>query len=117
MMSDKEKVEKFLRLLKQKAKVWGILYLDDRSKNAQTLADLELKASERDRIIENLIIQDYSDGPLNEKHYDGMEMWVFGKEVKGKEIYIKITLGDFSDRPVCISFHISEYSLTYPFKK
>jgi len=43
-------------------------------------------------------------------------MWVFGKTVKNKEIYIKISLGKENTNAICISFHIAEYDLTYPFK-
>jgi hypothetical protein len=42
-------------------------------------------------------------------------MWVFGKDVKGQEVYIKITLGKGSSA-LCISFHIAEHPMNYPFK-
>ena len=116
-MVTKEQVEEFLRDLKQKIKIWGILYRDDRGKNAQTLADLELRPIDRDKVIENLKVNDYCQGPLDEKLYGGKDMWVFGKEVKKNEVYIKITIGFPSDSIVCISFHVSEYTLNYPFKK
>lgn len=116
-MASKEQVEEFLRDLKQKIKIWGILYRDDRGKNAQTIADLELRPVDRDNIIENLKVDDYCQGPLDEKLYGGEDMWVFGKEVKKNEVYIKITIGFPSSSVICISFHISEYSLNYPFKK
>ena len=44
------------------------------------------------------------------------EMWVFGKDVKEREIYIKIMLGCADSQTICISFHIAEYPLSYPFK-
>ena len=43
-------------------------------------------------------------------------MWVFGKDVKEREIYIKIMLGCADSQTICISFHIAEYPLSYPFK-
>ena len=43
------------------------------------------------------------------------EMWVFGKDVKGQEVYIKITLGKGASA-LCISFHIAEHPMNYPFK-
>ena len=43
-------------------------------------------------------------------------MWIFGKDVKGKEIYIKITMGSFGNSVICISFHIAEYEMQYPLK-
>ena len=44
------------------------------------------------------------------------EMWVFGKDVKGQEVYIKITLGLPNSSTICISFHIAEHPMTYPLK-
>ena len=43
-------------------------------------------------------------------------MWVFGKDVKGREIYIKIALGRKNSSTVCISFHIAEHPMIYPLK-
>lgn len=41
----------------------------------------------------NFICYDYSEGPIVDALNNQGEMWVFGKDVKGNEIYIKITLG------------------------
>ena len=41
---------------------------------------------------------------------------VFGKDVKGREVYIKITLGYQNGQTICISFHIAEHPMNYPFK-
>jgi len=116
-MISKEQVEEFLRTFKQKKKIFGILYRDDRGKNTQTLADLEIRPMDRDRIIENLNPEDYCQGPTDDILHGGASMWVFGKEVKKNEVYIKITIGYPSSGVICISFHISGYPLTYPFKK
>lgn len=40
-MASKEEVLRFLNQMKEKIKVFGIIYRDDRGKNAQTLIDLE----------------------------------------------------------------------------
>ena len=44
------------------------------------------------------------------------EMWVFGKDVKEREVYIKITLGYQNGQTICISFHLAEHPMRYPFK-
>lgn len=59
---------------------------------------------------------DYSEGPLNEKLYGGSDMWVFGREIKNKEIYIKISMGFEGSQVICISFHIAEFTMKYPYK-
>lgn len=114
-MATKEEVQSFLNQMKEKIKVFGIIYRDDRGKNAQTLVDLEITPKYRDTVIINLEVQDYSEGPVIDTLNQCGEMWVFGKDVKGQEVYIKITLGKGS-RALCISFHIAEHPMNYPFK-
>ena len=117
MVTTKEEVEQYLKELKFKIGMWGILILDDRSKNAQSLHDLEIPPNQRKEIIAQLIPEDYYQGPLEEKMRGILPMWVFGKTVKGKEIYIKISMGHPSSQAICISFHVAEHSIVYPFKK
>ena len=44
------------------------------------------------------------------------KMKVFGKDVKGREVYIKIMISQFGGQTICISFHLAEHKLNYPFK-
>ena len=53
-MATKEEVQRFLYQMKEKVKVFGIIYRDDRGKNAQTLVDLEITPKYRDTVIINL---------------------------------------------------------------
>ena len=68
-------------------------------------------------IIENLKAEDYIEGPVIDTLNRLGEMWVFGKDVRGREIYIKIALGMQGGQTICISFHIAEHPLKYPFKR
>ena len=116
-MATKEEVETFLREFKQKMKIWSVLFRDDRGKNAQTLADLELRPVDREKVLEALGLEDYSEGPREEKLYKGSDLWVFGKEIKKNELYIKISIGFAGGSVLCISFHVAKDKMKYPFKK
>jgi hypothetical protein len=116
-MVSKQEVEKYLKEFKVKMKIFGLNILHDRGKNQQTLHDLEISPSKRKEIINALKAEDYSEGPLEEKMRGILPMWVFGKEIKGKEIYIKISMGSENDSTICISFHIAEHPIEYQFKK
>ncbi len=115
-MSSADEVEKFLKELKVKMKVFDILFLDDRGKNQQTLHDLEISPLQRKEIISKLKTEDYSDGPLEEKMHGILPMWIFGKEVRDKEIYIKVSMGTENNPVICISFHFADYPMNYPYK-
>ena len=114
----KDEVRAFLQDFHQKLKIWDILFISDkREKNTQALLDLEMSSNERKKVIENIELLDYSEGPKKDTVYHGSELWVFGKIVKQKEIYIKISMGNQpSSSVICISFHESEYEMKYPFK-
>ena len=112
----KENVEAFLNQFHQKLKVFSIIFRDDRGKNAQTLADLEITPKYRETVIKEIKTEDYSQGPIIDTLNSMGEMWVFGKDVKGQEVYIKISLGQSNSQTICISFHIAEYKIKYPLK-
>jgi len=115
-MSTETVVASFLKDFKEKLRFWDVLFRDDRGKNAQALVDLELRPIERKTILEALETKDYSEGPLEEKLYGSADMWVFGKTVKKKEVYIKITMGAMSSSVICISFHLAQHKMKYPLK-
>jgi hypothetical protein len=115
-MATEPEIKAFLQDFYVKMKIWGIVVRNDRGKNSQTLFDLEITKDQRNKILESLVVADYSEGPIPEKLYGGADMWVFGKIVKGKEIYIKITMGISGAQVICISFHIAEHPMNYPLK-
>lgn len=115
-MSTEAAVASFLKDFKEKIKFWDVLFRDDRGKNAQALVDLELRPKDRKAILEAIETKDYSEGPLDEKLYGGADMWVFGKTVKKKEVYIKITMGAIGNSVICISFHLAQHKMNYPLK-
>ena len=115
-MSTAAEVVFFLKDFKEKMRFWDVLFRDDRGKNAQALVDLELRPIDRKSILEALETKDYSEGPLEEKIFGGEDMWVFGKTIKKKEVYIKITIGPMGSSVICISFHLAQHKMNYPLK-
>ena len=115
-MITKEQVELFLVELHTKMKITDILFRDDRGKNQQTLEELEIIPSYRTVVIENLRAEDYVQGPVVDELNRIGSMWVFGKDVKGREIYIKVMIAGSLCQTICISFHIAEHPLVYPLK-
>ncbi len=116
-MALSDQVQSFLRDFKEKLKIWGVIFRDERGKNTQALLDLDISANYREKVLAELTASDYSEGPLKEGLYGGADMWVFGKKIKGVEVYIKITLGFFGAQVICISFHVAEHPMRYPLKK
>ncbi len=115
-MITKEEVGAFLDSFHAKMKIFGIIYRDDRGKNQRTLEELEIVPSYRRMVIKSLVAEDYVQGPVVDELNKFGAMWVFGKDVKGREVYIKIMLGGDGCQTICISFHIAERAMTYIFK-
>ena len=105
-----------MKRLKEKIKVFDIVFRDDRGKNLQTLATLEINTTVRKQVIMNIEPEDYVEGPIVDTLNKMGEMWVFGKNVKNQEVYIKISIGYQNSQTICISFHLAEHPLIYPFK-
>jgi hypothetical protein len=115
-MCPKNEIEAFLRDFHSKMEIWGIFVRDDRGKNTQALFSLEITKDYRNKVLKSLIVEDYSEGPNKDALHKGADMWVFGKKVKEREVYIKITMGSFGAHVICISFHIAEYPMVYPYQ-
>ncbi len=116
MKATKDDVQLFLEQFYAKMKVYGILYRDDRGKNQKTLEELEIVPSYRTLVIRSLKTEDYVDGPVIDELNHLGEMWVFGKDVKEREVYIKIMLNKEGCQTICISFHLAEHPIRYVFK-
>lgn len=111
----RERVWCFLSELKKVITSGGSFALVERNKNLNALSDLGLtKIGCRD-ILLGLSIDDYIDGPVEDADRPG-DIWVFGKNIGGCEVYIKLKLID-SLMVKCISFHRAEYPLKYPCRK
>jgi hypothetical protein len=115
-MIEAEDVRRFLEQFNAKVNVYGILFRDDRGKNREALLILDITPMQRELIVKTLELQDYVEGPVIDVLNKQGEMWVFGKDVKGREVYIKITLGYENGQTICISFHVAEHPMEYPFK-
>lgn len=116
-MAEKSVIKSFLQELKAIIKSIDIIFSNRPKNSIQNLADLSISAKMREEIILNLEVEDYSEGPLEETQQGGTEMWVFGKVIKGQQVYIKLTISKMTGGAICISFHKADYPMEFPLKK
>ncbi len=117
-MSYRHEVQRFLDDFIVKYRIFDIVFMERKNlKNAETLLLLEISPSKRRQIIEAITVDDYVEGPLEDVLYQISDMWVFGKNFKEHQLYIKISMGRANANVLCISFHIAEKPMRYPFKK
>lgn len=115
-MATKVKVELFLKELNEKIRFFEISFRP-RQKNLQGLAYLDITATTRLECIMNLKAQDYYAGPKNDTYDASLpDYYEFGIQIKGVEVYIKISKGLENKPADCMSFHPAEFPMTYPLK-
>jgi len=84
--------------------------------NAQTLDDLNYTTSDVRNTLLSLTLQDYSETMFDNREFTAPRFRVFGKTIEKKEVYIKIKIRKRTNSDVfCISFHYSQYPMSYPF--
>lgn len=114
--TSKAEVEAFLRDFKAKLGVWSVLF-SRRPKNDQTLLALEMTYHQAEALLGDLTAEMYSEGPLAGEVPHGPPLWVFGRIIKNREVYIKISMGPPGTQVLCISFHFSEHPMKFPFRR
>ena len=93
----------------------------DRPKNRQALIDLGLRPRERREELLALVPEDYVGGPEPDDTDDTKEVWEFGKNVGGTDVYIKFRIVEDPRNKklhwaTIWSFHRAEHPMKYPLK-
>jgi hypothetical protein len=113
---DRRGVEFFLPRLKEKLKVFGMVFRP-REKNTEALLQLDITPRHRQELILKLTADDYYAGPQAETHDpERPEYYEFGIIVKKEQVYIKLSPGLPGKSVDCMSFHIAEWPMKLPLK-
>ncbi len=121
-MADRETVKDFLQQVKETITSpiegcdgWRLVR---RPENNDCISALGFSPNDIANTILSLSVTDYCDGPCHDYDQSG-NLWIFGKTIEGKEIYIKLKLASLSILKMVriISFHFARESLNYPLKE
>ncbi len=112
-----QQIRNFLLEFKNIAASKRGVFLVPRNGTNATLKHLGLTKRIVMEIFLSLSVADYSKGPEKDRDVGG-DLWIFGKKVKGEEIYIKLKVTSVNGTKIakCISFHIAERALNYPYR-
>ena len=116
-ISSEGQVDHFLKEFQKLVNNDGLI-VAHRIVNRDALIDLSLTSRQREHIVLNLNVNNYSKGPESDRDYPGY-FWFFGYFETGIEIYIKLKIvrNHRSQTAKCVSFHRSNWSLNYPFRR
>jgi len=116
-------VAAFIEQLRRIGSNPGRFSLVPRRNKFKTPLSLGLTVENCRQEILKLEVADYSCGPERDYDREG-DIWVFGKEINGIEVYIKLKIfavfrndGNREEHLKCISFHEAETTLRYPHRR
>ena len=120
-MDEREKVRDFLQSIKETIanpvadQGWVLV---PRPENKECILQLGFKYQDISETLLDLSVEDYCEGPCRDRDQPG-DLWVFGKVIENKAVYIKIKLASFGPLRIVrvISFHFADYTLDHPFKE
>ncbi len=113
----REQIHRFLIKFKKAVTQDSGVMLVPRHDTRATLSHLGITKRNLEEILLTLPVDNYSRGPEADRDKVG-DIWVFGKQICGYEIYIKLKVAEVSGTKIakCISFHIAKYPMEYPCK-
>lgn len=112
---ERVRILNYLQELRTKLDFPYELIFADREDFNKSIRKLGMRPIEIPDVLRSLEPEDYSEGP--HQHFGGpLEYWVYGKEVKGIEIYIKIVVNTKRGIIICVSFHESIRPMTFPLR-
>lgn len=115
-------VEEFLNRFSAAIDLNLVYWVPRHDKFIQGLIDLGITQKLALEIIKQLTPDDYCSGPVPDEHDPSKEVWVFGRDIEGKEAYIKLALASGHRKRKGIvygkvwSFHEAEHSMKYPLR-
>lgn len=114
-VTTKDEVRAFLREFRSLMKN-SDFYVINRYENIQGLLALGINEKIRKNELLSLNVLNYSSGPTPDDDCSGV-VWILGKIVRSKEVYIKLKIFQQArgNKAICLSFHLAERKLTYPF--
>jgi hypothetical protein len=109
-------IETFLSHLQSLVKEKGAKILD-RPENRSMLDIIEFNQLDIENTLLSLTKSDYCEGPVPDDKDRPDDVWIFGRNIKGHDVYIKLAIVEKKKRKnvVCISFHEPTHPLYYPY--
>ena len=100
-----------LTIIKARKKGGDILY-----STPYTLLDLDYDSTDIVERLKELTIKEYSETLVDKDDLNPPVLFVFGKDINGKQIYIKLKIKEKQKRHVlCVSFHYAKEKMLFPY--
>ena len=117
MDTDPTLIADFLKELKKLISTGRDFVFVGRHENNSAFTNLGLTWHNFITELLELSVVNYCSGPEPDRDRSGF-VWVFGKEINGHQVYIKLKIFDVGPerKAKCISFHEAEHPINFPYK-
>lgn len=80
-----------------------------------TILDLDYETSDIVERLKELTVQEYAETLYDRDNNNPPLLFVFGKDINCKKVYIKLKIKDIKKNVLCLSFHYAEYVMNFPY--
>ena len=80
-----------------------------------TLLDLDYDAEDVVSRLKELKVEEYSETKIDTNDVNPPILFVFGKDINGKLIYVKLKIRDLKKQVVFVSFHYAKDKMEFPY--
>ena len=80
-----------------------------------TLLDLDYDAEDVVSRLKELKVEEYSETKIDTNDVNPPILFVFGKDINCKLIYVKLKIRDLKKQVVCVSFHYAKDKMEFPY--
>ena len=81
-----------------------------------TLLDLDYDTEDVVNRLKELTVEEYSETKIDKDDLNPPLLFVFGKDINGKLVYVKLKIkGDQQKYVLCVSFHYAKDKMAFPY--
>lgn len=88
---------------------------DKKFSTSYTLLDLDYNVDDVVNRLKELRVEEYSETKIDKDDVNPPILFVFGKAINGRLIYVKLKIRDQQKQVVCVSFHYAKDKMEFPF--
>lgn len=89
---------------------------DQQFSTPYTLLDLEYDTADVIEKLKELTVYEYSETLIDKDNSEPPLLFVFGKDINGRQIYIKLKIKNMDLRKIlCVSFHYAKEKMIFPY--
>ena len=88
---------------------------DQKYSTSYTLLDLDYDTEDVVDRLKELKVEEYSETKIDTDDVNPPTLFVFGKDINRKLIYVKLKVRDQQKQVVCVSFHYARVEMKFPY--